>query len=493
MKLTIQKNRIIHKWVRLRGISGITRAWIVMCSLGLAVVGISLAQSARPSVNIEAEQGSFVGQVQAGADSNASGGNAITYGGSTASAYSQRLQYIRTQPFRSTTEDDSPYRNYTMAQIDQNISRLFGPKICGDPNTAVVGCYNDGYFAEQNQHELGTNGEMRIGCEFSHFSYDDPIVYPGQPNAAHLHMFFGNTDVNAYSTWDTLYNSGGGTCNGGELNRTGYWVPALFDQNGNVRVPHFANIYYKHDNPFSFPANIEYYPDNAKIVSPTSVTGTLSFQCINEWGGDGTPGVAFIDEVQCPGGSAVGGAKRYFEHNVIFQNCWNGQDPSNTNNFTVSMYTYFGGPCPSDFSRRLPNIRYRLRYIVEAGDNTSQWYLSSDVNRTTNVRARSGSTNHGDWWGAWNKEVNRAWVDNCSNNLTTNCGYGYLDGRSYIDAPNGPALRYREKNPNLPIKIPAQQVYSGVCTHARTLQSPEQAAYCAPATGVNGVQTHTGH
>jgi len=31
------------------------------------------------------------------------------------------------------------------------------------------------------------SGAFRFFCEFSHLAYDDPILYPGQQGAAHLH------------------------------------------------------------------------------------------------------------------------------------------------------------------------------------------------------------------------------------------------------------------------------------------------------------------
>lgn len=197
--------------------------------MGLGALAFTQA-STGPRLSLEPEAGQLTGSARMHQTADASSSQAIVFGGGD--EYNRNLQKIKAQPWRNKNEDDSPYKNWPMAQIDQNISILFGPKQA----------YVDGYFAEEELFKDPPNGNMRTGCEFSHFAYDDPIVYPGKPEAAHLHMFFGNTDVNAHTTWDTLYNSGGGTCNGGELNRTGYWVPALFDQNGNVRVPHFANI-----------------------------------------------------------------------------------------------------------------------------------------------------------------------------------------------------------------------------------------------------------
>jgi hypothetical protein len=42
-------------------------------------------------------------------------------------------------------------------------------------------------------------GAFRFICNASHHLYDDPIDYPGQPGAAPLFMFFGNTMSNASS------------------------------------------------------------------------------------------------------------------------------------------------------------------------------------------------------------------------------------------------------------------------------------------------------
>src|SRR5690348_12510654 len=36
-------------------------------------------------------------------------------------------------------------------------------------------------------------GAFRTMCNPSHMAFNDPIVYPGQPNRSHLHTFFGNT------------------------------------------------------------------------------------------------------------------------------------------------------------------------------------------------------------------------------------------------------------------------------------------------------------
>src|SRR3954447_20280216 len=47
-------------------------------------------------------------------------------------------------------------------------------------------------------------GAFRMVCGAGQLSYDDPIVYPGQPGKSHLHQFYGNLGANAFSTYQSL-------------------------------------------------------------------------------------------------------------------------------------------------------------------------------------------------------------------------------------------------------------------------------------------------
>ena len=80
----------------------------------------------------------------------------------------------------------------------------------------------------------GGHGAFRTVCTFSHMSFDDPIVFPGQPGRSHLHTFFGNTGTNANSTPESIRDTGNSTCRGGIANRSSYWVPTLIDTRDNT-------------------------------------------------------------------------------------------------------------------------------------------------------------------------------------------------------------------------------------------------------------------
>ena len=90
------------------------------------------------------------------------------------------------------------------------------------------------------------DGAFRTLCNWSHMSYDDPIVYPGRPGLAHHHTFFGNTSVDAFTTPDNIRSKGRASCRGGTVNLSGYWVPSMIDTvSHRPMVPAGMIVYYK--------------------------------------------------------------------------------------------------------------------------------------------------------------------------------------------------------------------------------------------------------
>ena len=400
--------------------------------------------------------------------------------------YAQNLEKIKNASVRNTNEDDSRFLTTSMAKLPVN--DLLGPR----------SDYKK--YGEHHPNGFKDVGSFRTTCEFSHFAYDDPIVYPGQPEVAHLHMFFGNTDVNAHSTYNTLVNSGGGTCNGNELNRTGYWAPAMFDTKGNVRVPEDIYVYYKGYGDAMKRGEIATYPERLAIVSDPKANaqdeGGIAYKCISEYGGAIHNGSKTLPV--CRGGVYEDGGKGRLEMNIKFQQCWNGQDPSNyKDNLTVPVRHWFSGVCPSSHPIALPNLRVRISYELEAGENTNGWYLASDVNPATlNLEGPRGRTFHSDWWGGWHPDINRQWIDNCTNVNGAGCGSGYLSdgGSDPNNVKPGPALKLREQYEG-PFKVPATTLFGELCTANRAINSPEQAAYCRPGTGIaaqGALHTHQG-
>ena len=439
--------------------------------------------------------------------------NAVTFDNSQ---YAENLAIIQSQTVRNDNHDNSPFRDVAADDIVQ--ADLLGPRseYLGNPNGNP-----------EQSFPIAGGGQFRTSCEFSHFAYDDPIVFPGQPGAAHLHMFFGNTDINAFTDDSTLVDSGGSTCNGGELNRTGYWVPALFDGDGNVRIPERAVVYYKGENwanagrnpvwPDGTPnEGAQVYEPGMRNIAPNPTINQLGnpgggfgfdFKCTNNFSADfpaatvsGSHTVAEIpncdgDFYQDTFGAPYPATRTVLEMEVRFWNCH--PDPSTNPDYNdyenwVPTITgdWFRGDCngnfgfgtpPSEAHAAFPDLRYFVNYVVEPGETTEDWFFSSDVDPSTLNQANpslvaggAGSTHHADWMGAWNEETNQDWIDNCVNFDAPNgdvsgCGFGYLTdgGTDSSDPLPGPALQYRPQfdtvGDSSSYKVSAQQLFNELC------------------------------
>ena len=112
-----------------------------------------------------------------------------------------------------------------------------------DVNTAI---WNSGSNPGSGAPDIV--GAFRFICGAGQLSYDDPILYPGQPGKSHLHQFYGNVAADANSTYASLRAGGDSTCNwtgkGVAANRSAYWMPAMLDGKGNVVRPDYVSIYY---------------------------------------------------------------------------------------------------------------------------------------------------------------------------------------------------------------------------------------------------------
>ncbi|MGB5759746.1 MAG: DUF1996 domain-containing protein [Acidimicrobiales bacterium] len=408
--------------------------------------------------------------------------------------YDSNLAMLRAASIRNTNHDASPDRDTPSDQL--TLTDHYGPReeYLGSP----------GGNPEQS-FPIPAGGQFRTGCEFSHFSYDDPLLFPGRPGASHLHMHFGNTDINAFTTFDTMLNSGSSTCNGQELNRTGYWVPAMFDAQGNVRIPERVVVYYKGEGRARGEA--QKYPDRAALIATENlntvpeadggVSGKLTFVCSDNFSTasyEGAHTIPICDGSKFKNEYGVDDDPRVvLEMNVKFNQCWNGEDPADWTNFQPPPGGWYSSNCVAPYDRILPNLEYFVNYKVEIGETTEGWFLSSDVDPTTFgvSKAAPGSTIHGDWWGAWNSDVADQWIENCVNFVAddgtpSGCGFGYLtnggpDGNVPAD---GPALKMRPQYDG-PQKVPAETIFAELCPiTTRTYSKPEDAAFCVPGVGV---------
>lgn len=165
-----------------------------------------------------------------------------------------------------------------------------------------------------NCTSAASEAKFRTICNFSHIGHFDPIVFPGQATAGHLHMFFGNTSTNANSDYSQLRQNGESTCAGNKNNRTAYWAPALMEHLASgvdaVRVFDYVVVYYT-NNPLSqsakttrIPRGFRYIggydpvdPNNTKLTTPISTAnaaaGWARYSIISGYGVGTSSGTGF--------------------------------------------------------------------------------------------------------------------------------------------------------------------------------------------------------
>src|SRR3990172_10950114 len=73
---------------------------------------------------------------------------------------------------------------------------------------------------------LAADAGWIVRCSYSHSLTDDPVVHPGHAGMSHLHDFFGNSETNADSTYESMV--GAETLCEESGDTAGYWVPALY-------------------------------------------------------------------------------------------------------------------------------------------------------------------------------------------------------------------------------------------------------------------------
>lgn len=162
-------------------------------------------------------------------------------------------RYFKNFVQQATTYPVANYASYVTAVYGDGSTPFggFGPAANQQPD--ILPSFNKASWYESISSSApadGINAKFRTQCEYSHSDYVDPMLYPGRYPFAHLHSFFGNTGINKDSTYTSLRKTGGSTCAGGLLNRTGYWHPAVLKDNAlgdgvtKIIKPNGILIYY---------------------------------------------------------------------------------------------------------------------------------------------------------------------------------------------------------------------------------------------------------
>jgi Domain of unknown function (DUF1996) len=243
--------------------------------------------------------------------------------------------------------------------------------------------------------------QYNVLCSSDHFAADDPIVFPGQPGAAHMHTFYGNTSTNAASTVSSLSATSPSSCGRGmgTSDLSAYWVPSLMNKNADgtssvVKTDQTNVVYYRRPGGgmgpgvLPFPAGLRMIAGNAKATSDQSVS-IVQWNCV---GGDDTP-----EMHACPGGSQP------MHVSLIFPSCWDGVHLDSADHKSHMAYAAADGTCPADHPVSLPEVTFEVYFTGIAGG--PDYYLASGGIYSW----------HGDFIADWDNRVQNALVASCLN------------------------------------------------------------------------------
>ena len=286
-------------------------------------------------------------------------------------------------------------------------------------------------------------GAFRFHCEAGPVASIDPMLMPGKPGGSHLHQFFGNTGVTAYSTYSSLRKGGGSSCGTDQANpvwRSAYWYPAMTDGVGGVVTLKSVNVYYKRSPLGSIDCSGQTtgtgictgLPNGLQMIwgynmqtmeaPPASGFGSINWACWNtaRTGVGASAGEVYYPNLkllrEAAGGCPIGND---IVINTDAPSCWDGTRVA-TGNFRDHVAfgnapggggSLFHGHCPATHPYHFPHISLQISLNVDANLNT--WRLSSDDQMGMGVAA--GSTFHTDFWEAVSPAFKSQWEADCIN------------------------------------------------------------------------------
>jgi hypothetical protein len=259
---------------------------------------------------------------------------------------------------------------------------------------------------------------------------DDPVVFPGVPDASHLHDFFANTSVNAFSTYGSMTDATT-TCSATSGDSSGYWAPALY-QDGVKIDPAGVSVagrstreqFYYRKNNLADGTVIQTIPPDLRVIAGNS--HAMSEADNPKLGSEiywGCSDNSTSGKLKAPPASCTTGI---ITLHIGFPNCWDGVNldtvrpdgsPASNpvtgrvypNDHRSHMAYPSSGVCPADHPVPLPRVISRIEYPV--GTTTGTITLSSGPTYTA----------HGDFWNTWNQSRLEQLIADCLN-AGLNCG-----------------------------------------------------------------------
>lgn len=341
-----------------------------------------------------------------------------------------------------------------------------------DPLTYLTPSWGSGNVAPTASPDVV--GAFRFTLGDLGLNYDDPVMYPNQPGASHLHQWYGNRLDANMSTYDKVRGAYATATN--PVNPTGYWSSALLDGNGNVIRPDYESVYYKR-RPASDPACQGFglatqgqgtclangIPNGLKMIfgydmingRPAETDLALYFNCDGPGAVQGHYKTMAEAIPNCPATRPenMGDANKRNRFGVVMnaRTCWDAKNldsPDHRSHVAYKQDTHNGyAACPATHPYVMPDLQLAIWYTILPGDDLRKWSASSDP---AHPEAGPLRTFHADYDESWDGIVKQMWVDNCINKKL-NCAGGDLGNGKQIKQYANPVYGFVNPNPRTPI------------------------------------------
>jgi hypothetical protein len=236
-------------------------------------------------------------------------------------------------------------------------------------------------------------------CNFSHRNFDDPIVFPRQPGAAHSHDFFANRSTKNDSTYASLRGTTLGTTCVNPDDKSAYWIPTMsWTNNSGTRELKASTAHFYYRSGGKPPQDVLPPPPELKVVPNTHV----SWRCAQNTAVSSSP------PTRCSSGALV--------VTIRFPDCLaeneNGQLLTDSADHRSHMAYAVNQPngtklCPDTHPNPVATLFMEVKFKI--GTTSGRVSLSSDHG------APPGSTMHADFFNAWDQEELTTLVESCIN------------------------------------------------------------------------------
>jgi hypothetical protein len=238
------------------------------------------------------------------------------------------------------------------------------------------------------------NPEFNATCTYSHAAPNDPIVFPGQPGASHMHSFVGNDGTNASTTFEDLMRFTASSCQPSQ-DHSAYWIPTLYERDQPVQpkqvVVYYGSLLDDKSKTVPMPQGLRMIMGDAMRQVPTPVGAVNQFYCA---GGplDGASRSRDGNWPVCDGGT--------LHFTMRFPDCWDGQHLDSPDHKSHVAFGA-GGRCTDQFPVPIPAVTFSISYPTSG--SVDGFRLASGM----------ASSMHGDGFFAWDENALGHRVKDC--------------------------------------------------------------------------------